>query len=359
MTVFFRERLSVKTVLAYIVCVSLALLLGCQKPQPQPIEQQPQTQSVPQDEIVDLSLLCKNIEKNIASIDAERTTFALEQINQDLKLCLPLSNFEEQKHFLSLSNQMYRKFLTVNRNAAQQAAFEHYAFDLSQHPTLQQNHFEQLNLRDQYLLKHTGQAYIEVIDVGEGQLQYRRSPEYLAKIFAPYMPPAEQIFIENLAAQNMQPAFTESRLSIEPHEIVNRALFWEEYLKQYPNSSYRKDARYLLQRYSVFLFLGLSDSPVSESYIDRYAIQNSAMEEIEKLAKLKNSTLAAQADKFLQFLQLSEAQRLQQIPVQTAKKIASSSTESGLAQQQLAQYLGLSSLQPSPTRDCFSDAICH
>lgn len=161
---------------------------------------------------------------------------------------------------------MYRKFLTVNRNAAQQAAFEHYAFDLSQHPTLQQNHFEQLNLRDQYLLKHTGQAYIEVIDVGDGQLQYRRSPEYLAKIFAPYMPPAEQIFIENLAAQNMQPAFTESRLSIEPHEIVNRALFWEEYLKQYPNSSYRKDALSSATLQRIFIPWSRRFSGVGELY---------------------------------------------------------------------------------------------
>ena len=355
MTVPLKTKFSVKQYFPFFIFI---LLIGCQKPEPQPIQEPVQKQSQ-QDETVDLNLLCKNLEKNMLAINAERTTFALEQINQDLKLCLPLSTLAEQQHLLKLSNQMYNNFLSVDRTAPQQAAFEEYAFDLSQHPTIQQNRFEQLTLRDQYLLKHTGQAYIEVIDVGDGQLQYRRSPEYLAKIFAPYMPPAEQIFIENLAAQNMQPAFTESRLSIEPHEIINRALFWEEYLKQYPNSSYRKDARYLLQRYSVFLFLGLDDSPVSESYIDRYAIQNSAMEEIEKLAKLKNSTLAAQANKFLQFLQLSEAQRLQHIPVQTAKKIASSSTKSGLAQQQLAQYLGLSSLQPSPTRDCFSDAICH
>ncbi|MCG4607505.1 hypothetical protein L0O74_14355, partial [Bifidobacterium longum] len=69
-------------------------------------------------------------------------------------------------------------------------------------------------------------------DAGKGMLKYRRSPEYLAKIFAPYMPQAEQIFIENLAAQNMMPVFVEKTLMIEPHEIATRALFWEEYLNQ-------------------------------------------------------------------------------------------------------------------------------
>ncbi|OAL79868.1 hypothetical protein AY606_04250 [Acinetobacter sp. SFB] len=333
------------------------LLLGCQKPEPQPMPEQVQKQSR-QDETVDLSLLCKNIEKNMAEINAERTTFALEQINQDLKLCLPLSTFAEQQHLLVLSNQMYSNFLAVDRTPSQQMAFEEHAFDLSQHPTIQQNHFEQLNLRDQYLLKHKGQAYIELFDAGKGLVNYRRSPEYLAKIFAPYMPRAEQVFIENLASQNMMPVFVENTLMIEPHEIVTRALFWEEYLNQYPKSSYRKDAEYLLQIYTLFLFKGMNDSPVSDTYLDQYAIQASSMDEIEKLAQVKNSYLALQATKFLQFLQLSKPQRLKEIPLQLSPKEQQSLSENQLTLKQLDQYLALQNLSLSKTRDCFSDAVC-
>lgn len=333
------------------------LLLGCQKPEPQPMPEQVQKQSR-QDETVDLSLLCKNIEKNMAEINAERTTFALEQINQDLKLCLPLSTFAEQQHLLVLSNQMYSNFLAVDRTPSQQMAFEEHAFDLSQHPTIQQNHFEQLNLRDQYLLKHKGQAYIELFDAGKGLVNYRRSPEYLAKIFAPYMPRAEQVFIENLASQNMMPVFVENTLMIEPHEIVTRALFWEEYLNQYPKSSYRKDAEYLLQIYTLFLFKGMNDSPVSDTYLDKYAIQSSSMDEIEKLAQVKNSYLALQATKFLQFLQLSKPQRLKEIPLQLSPKEQQSLSENQLTLKQLDQYLALQNLSLSKTRDCFSDAVC-
>ncbi|TCB51993.1 hypothetical protein E0H80_04375 [Acinetobacter sp. ANC 4779] len=333
------------------------LLLGCQKPEPQPMPEQVQKQSR-QDETVDLSLLCKNIEKNMAEINAERTTFALEQINQDLKLCLPLSTFAEQQHLLVLSNQMYSNFLAVDRTPSQQMAFEEHAFDLAQHPTIQQNHFEQLNLRDQYLLKHKGQAYIELFDAGKGLVNYRRSPEYLAKIFAPYMPRAEQVFIENLASQNMMPVFVENTLMIEPHEIVTRALFWEEYLNQYPKSSYRKDAEYLLQIYTLFLFKGMNDSPVSDTYLDKYAIQSSSMDEIEKLAQVKNSYLALQATKFLQFLQLSKPQRLKEIPLQLSLKEQQSLSENQLTLKQLDQYLALQNLSLSKTRDCFSDAVC-
>jgi len=354
MTVSFKKKFSVKKCLPFVI---LMLLLGCQKPEPQPIPEQVQKQSE-QDETVDLSSLCKNIENNMSTINAERTTFALEQINQDLKLCLPLSTFAEQKHLLVLSNQMYKNFLTVDRTPSQQVAFETYAFDLAQHPTIQQSHFEQLNLRDQYLLKHKGQAYIELFDAGKGLVNYRRSPEYLAKIFAPYMPQAEQVFIENLATQNMMPVFVENTLMIEPHEIANRALFWEEYLNQYPKSSYRKDAEYLLHMYTQFLFKGMNDSPVSETYTDQYSIQSSSLDEIEKLARVKNSYLALQATKFLQFLQLSEQQRLKEIPLQLSSKQQQSMSENQLTLKQLDQYLGLQNLSLSKTRDCFSDSVC-
>lgn len=332
-------------------------LLGCQKPELQPIPEQIETQSQPE-EMVDLSLLCQKLSENMLSINAERTTFALEQINQDLKLCLPLSSLAEQKRLLSLSNQMYDNFLRVDRTALQQSAFENYALDLAQHPTVQQNHFEQLNLRDQYLLKHKGQAYVELFDAGKGNLRYRRNPEYLAKIFAPYMPEAEQSFIENLANQNIQPVISENTLLIEADEIVKRALFWEGYLKQYPKSSYRKDAEYLLQMYSLFLFMGTSESPVSESFLDVSSIHNNTFDEIEKLADIQNSNLALQAQKFIQFIHWSESQRLKQIILPSHLKLSDLQNTHLLAQKQLQHYLGLKSLNTAKPRDCFRDAIC-
>ena len=53
MTVPFNKRCSVKPYFAFVICI---LLLGCQKPEPQPIPEQVQKQSQ-QDEPVDLSLL--------------------------------------------------------------------------------------------------------------------------------------------------------------------------------------------------------------------------------------------------------------------------------------------------------------
>ena len=161
-------------------------------------------------------------------IDNTRTTFALEQINQDLKVCLPLLPLNEQLNLLNLSTEMYQRFLHVERSATEQAAFDQHAFDLAQHPTIQQSHFENFASRDQYLLKHKGQAYLELYDAGEAQLVYRRSPQYLAIIFAPYMPDAEQNFIERMAKDNMQHSLRDGGLTLDAADLAERALFWED-----------------------------------------------------------------------------------------------------------------------------------
>ena len=333
------------------------LLFGCQQPESQVAQEQPPKQQ--QQEItVDLTEMCKNLKKNMLEINNQRTTFALEEINQDLKVCLPLLKLAEQKKLLELSGTMYDNFLQVERSPQQQLAFEQYAFDMAQHPTIQQSHFEQFSLRDQYLIKHQGQAYIELMDQGEGMLAYRRSPQYLAIVFAPYMPEAEKAFMTELAQQNIQMPFLDGALTIDPQEIVIRALFWENYLEQYPRSSYRHDAEYLLQMYTHFLFKGMNNSPVSESYNDQNAINSSSLFEIKKLAKLKHSHLAWQAQRFLQFLELSEQQRNAQIPVQLSPQQKQSGQSNLQTLKQLDQFLGLPELNTRSPRDCFRDAIC-
>lgn len=115
-----------------------ALLAACQKPEPVSFQEPAQIEAS-STQTLDLTDLCQKIDKNMSEIDAQRTTFALEQINQDLKLCLPLLGFQQQKHLLGLSNKMYHDFLSVERTPQQQRAFESYALEMAQHPTIQQS----------------------------------------------------------------------------------------------------------------------------------------------------------------------------------------------------------------------------
>lgn len=328
---------------------SLLFVGGCQQSSEPQVEMEQAEVKTVQSPANDFTLMCENIEKNMSQINEQRTTFALEQINQDLKVCLPLMELAEQKHLMQRSTEMYQRFLHVERTEFQQRAFEQYALDMAQHPTIQQSHFEQLTTRDQYLLKHKGQAYVELLDQGNGTLQYRRSPEYLVRIFAPYLPAAEKVFIENLAEQNMEPVLVEKRLQLEAANIAARALFWEDYLQTYPKSSYQRDAEYLLKQYTYFLFRGSEQSPISEDYRDRYSVETSHLETIIGLARGQKSKLSTQAQLFLEFLDMNPEQRQRALAADYRDR---SSTE------QILYYAQVTPPSQNYGKDCFKDAIC-
>lgn len=298
---------------------------------------------------LDLDVICQNLKKEMLQMSAQRTTFALEEINRDIRLCLPLVSTEEQKHLMKLSDQMYNNFLKVDRSPQQQRAFDQYAFDQSPFPTIHQSHIEKLHSRDQYLLRHKGQAYIELTDLGAGKTAYTRNSQYLAKVFAPYFPEAEKVFMVELGQQNQTAAFNQNTLMISPQETIRRALFWESYLKNYPQSLLKQDAKYLLDAYSYFFFIGLAESPVSINFDGEFDIQPSSLDEIKLLATHQNSQLAEQARRFLKFIQLSPSQR----------KVSSETSNNAAVQ--LQQYLGLNAFNPNDVkkRNCFSDAICR
>ncbi len=279
---------------ACLLAGSVLLLGGCQQPSDPQIQVEQTETKQTQSPVSDFSLMCQNIEKNMSQINDQRTTFALEQINQDLKVCLPLMELAEQKHLMQRSTEMYQRFLKVDRTEFQQRAFEQYAQEMAQHPTIQHAHFQQLTSRDQYLLKHKGQAYVELLDLGDGTLHYRRSPEYLARIFAPYLPAAEKAFIENLAEQNMEPVLTEKRLQIE-------------------------------------------------------AVDTSHLETIIGLSSGQKSTLSTQARLFLEFLDMTPEQRQQVLPADYRNRSEA---------EQILYYAQISPPSQKYDKDCFTDAIC-
>jgi hypothetical protein len=335
---------------ASCLALLLLLMLACQQPKQPQVEIEPAETSVKKNTATqDFSLMCQNIEKQMAEIDDQRTTFALEQINQNLKVCLPLLEHKQQKNLMRHANAMYSRFLKVERTPAQQRAFEQYALEMAQHPTIQQSHFVELTARDQYLLKHKGQAYVEVVEQGEQQLTYRRSPEYLARIFAPYLPAAERAFIETLSQQNLEPVFTQQRLMIEPAEIAARILDWEDYLKRFPQSPYQKDAEYLLQQYNYFLFHGMNSAPISQDYRDRYAVDHSHLETIIGLSKGNEGGITSKAQRFLEFLDMNEEQR---------RQVLDSEYQNRSAWEQIAHYSGIQMPAQDYKKDCFRDAIC-
>ena len=352
MTSIFQHIKSLNILLPLIaICGGLS---ACQKPIPEEIHTEIANQTSTQTAAPDLNQICQNLKNDMLSISAQRTTFALEQINQDIRLCLPLMKFKEQQQMIHSADIMYANFLKIDRTAAQQKAFDTYAHDQSQFPTIQQSQLEKLHIRDQYLLRHKNQAYIDLVDFNH-QTRYQRNPYYLAKVFAPSFPEAEKVFMQELAEQNQLARFEDEHFELAAQEISRRAQFWESYLKEYPNTNYLADAQYLYNFYTNLLFKGLRNNPISQDYDGRVEIKSEALDEIERLTNIKNSRLADQARLFMKFINMDAQQKNSLIPVTAS----TNEFDQIRVQAQLNKYLNLKSVDLKQPRNCFQDAICH
>lgn len=315
------------------------LITGCQKPE------NPSTPTLPKqpqskEKITDLNKICKNLSIKMQSIDAERTIFALEDVNRELKICLPLMSYSEQMKLFELSHQMYDAFFSIERSEQQEKLFQVFASATLSHPSLQQHNFEHLHIRDQYLITHKNQAYVEIFDNGE-RFVYRRNPHYMSKIFAPYLPEAEGTFVQQLAYEQQQNLILDQHLALEVAEIAARARFWETYLHDYPTSRYYTKALNLSQFYQFLLFFGLDQQPTSYLYQGRSSIEMENLAVIEALATEQNSLLSHQAQRFLNFLD---------------QETTSSDLNN---QKQLQHLLKLPEHVFSKVQSCFSDLLCH
>lgn len=321
-------------------------LVACQ-PAELPLFSDPPPIHVENKTIPDLNELCSNIDQEMLKINQQRTIFALQEINQDLKVCLPLMTTKEQFNLLNISTKMYQNFLHVERTPEQETAFQNYMITMGSHPTIQQKHFQKMTLRDQYLVKHQGQAYIEVTTQIDQYSYYRRHPQYLARIFAPYLPKTEQTFILALADQNAQPIFNGDHLNLEPATLVERALFWENYIQNYPQSRYLQDAKQLYHIYGQLLFIGNEQARLSDTYDGENTINKKSLIAIQHLAKQPHSPLAKQAKRFLSFVHRDTAYKKY-----TFNPIADRPLHA------LQQYLGITPISLKNQKKCLNEAIC-
>ena len=345
----------------YLLLGILILMLGgifvaCQKPLDHDNSAEQQMHVAAQAPEEKLKQDCHVLQDKMQSMDEQRSNLSLVQVNQQIRSCLILMDFPAQLKLMTLADQMYEHFLKIDRTPEQQEAFNDYFHAQSQFPTLQQSQYERLHPRDRYLLAHKGLADIDLVETAD-QVQYQRNPNYLGRVFAPYFPEAERVFMQELAEQNQQASFQQRAFLLGAEEILRRAQFWDHYLQQYPDSHFIQDARFLAQFYANVLFKGLPHDPVSTLYQGPEDIAPHYLRLIEGLANdKKNSPLTKQAARFLEFINLPEQKKNQLVPPNIAKLSLEQRRQA-----QLVHYLELKPIDPiqPPSRDCFRDAICY
>ncbi|WP_111895054.1 hypothetical protein [Acinetobacter sp. MB5] len=334
------------------------LIAGCHQSPSEQHQEEPE----PHTSKTNVISLCSLLSQQMQNINNSSSIQDLQYVNQQLQKCLPQIPMAERQQLLYASTSMYQRFLASDRSTEEQRAFDQYA--MSGNAVYSTSYLSEMSPRDRYLIQNQGNAaYYEVYDSGDTGIMYRRQPQYLLHIFAPYLPKAEQFFIEHLAAQNQFPILSGNSFNASWSELSKRALFWQNYVNTYPNSALIDDAQRLKFKYAQFLFHGVSNIPVSTNYVGEDSIYPEALEEIKYLATQDHSNLGLQAKKFLRFIHIAPSQRDQDIPVElspTEQRSAQSNTIKAI--KQLDRYIGLyDPLTLDSThinRDCLSDAIC-
>ena len=310
---------------------------------------------------------CDNIPLQMSAITANSDLQSLTVVNVALKRCVPLVNMETRKLWLEASWDMYQRFLKLGGNSKTAMVWDEFSGILEGYPDensedkqarlqRQAELWPRLTPRMQQMSLWLGKEYIDNYYIGEGEMALRRHPHFITDVFAPYLPEDEQVFSRQLAKENTTLTTNDAALVIPWSEVSNRALFWERYLKRYPDSPYAKQAEFLFQWYQAILFQGLDNTPVLEFDEKQLNISADAMAIHQALSTKTDSLMAAKSKDFIQWLQLQQ-QHWSQL---------SATERADFGKQVQLEHKKLQVAFPNPVSagknshyDCFTDALCH
>ncbi|WP_309952399.1 hypothetical protein [Acinetobacter calcoaceticus] len=355
-----------KKFLMMSMCSAL-ILSGCNKTSQQDQAVSKEQKSTEQKPVSKQNNSCIEINAAIQKINQNSKIEDLNQINEKLKTCVPSLKNDEQLKLINASTTMYQRFLKQDYTDKTARAFEAFGYAVleqkQQDPKKviqsQKKLFDQLSPRDQYLLQHNGEAYIDLLYQGEGMFTYRRQPNYLVDVFSKALTADQKEFLTRMAKDNQDIFYNDGALAVSWKELTERALFWEKFIQKYPKSHFINDAKLLFNEYRYFIFFGLDNTPVSDEYAPNTWFDKDALEQIQFLSTQNQSSLAKPAQQFLKFIATPVEERNKQFKIDLTEKNGDKKSNYQVTHEQLEQLLKFDSPWNTEVyRDCHIDAIC-
>lgn len=355
-----------KKFLMMSVCSAL-LLSGCNRTSQQDQAVSKEQKSTEQKPVSKPDNSCIQINAAIQKINQNSKIEDLNQINEKLKTCVPSLKNDEQLKLINASTTMYQRFLKQDYTDKTARAFEAFGYAVLEHKQRdpkkviqsQKKLFDQLSPRDQYLLQHNGEAYIDLLYQGEGMFTYRRQPNYLVDVFSKALTADQKEFLTRMAKDNQDIFYNDGALAVSWKELTERALFWEKFIQKYPKSHFIGDAKLLFNEYRYFIFFGLDNTPVSDEYAPNTWIDKDALEQIQFLSTQNQSSLAKPAQQFLKFIATPVEERNKQFKIDLTEKNGDKKSNYQITHEQLEQLLKFDSPWNTEVyRDCHIDAVC-
>lgn len=284
----------------------------------------------------------------LSQIDQKSSIQQLAVTNSTLKKCIKNLNHTQIYQLLESTNLMYQRFLTTSSGGESMQGLNAYGYalfypdnakDLGQGDaaTIKKN----LPQRDQYLMDQVGKQYIQFLDVGEGYFELKQHPQYTVDMFAAYLPQAEAVFIQRMAKDNADILYSDAAITISGQALAERALFWENYIKQYPQSRYIKDAELLLNEYQYLIFIGSENSPSFSFSKHHFTIQPETQQALHWLSRQPDTPLVLSAQFFAEAL----------------AEPATTLSDEQQAYDFVKQYMNLK--PRNDRRDCHQYALCN
>ncbi|SEO74169.1 hypothetical protein SAMN04487817_11326 [Acinetobacter sp. yr461] len=346
---------------------SALILSGCNKTSQQDQAVSKEQKSTEQKPVSKQNNSCIEINAAIQKINQNSKIEDLNQINEKLKTCVPSLKNDEQLKLINASTIMYQRFLKQDYTDKTARAFESFGYAVleqkQQDPKKviqsQKKLFDQLSPRDQYLLQHNGEAYIDLLYQGEGMFTYRRQPNYLVDVFSKALTADQKEFLTRMAKDNQDIFYNDGALAVSWKELTERALFWEKFIQKYPKSHFISDAKLLFNEYRYFIFFGLDNTPVSDEYAPNTWFDKDALQQIRFLSTQNQSSLAKPAQQFLKFIATPVEERNKQFKIDLTDKNGDEKSNYQVTHEQLEQLLKFDSPWNTEVyRDCHMDAVC-
>lgn len=103
-------------------------------------------------------------------------------------------------------------------------------------------------------------ANIEIWDIGEGMTEIRTVPEFYLNLFKNYLPQDQAAFLKLEAFDSTELYDNDGGFAISLTQVSQRVLNWEQFLVQYPNSTYFDKAKVTYKHYLQDYLYGLDNT---------------------------------------------------------------------------------------------------
>ncbi len=303
---------------------------------------------------------CLAQNKAMEKIDDTSKIEAIYAVQKQLKACLPTVSNAKVLALLKSYQTMYNRFLASDLNSdADYETFNSAIYELYYGDGLSSAQLKTLTPRDQYLVGLVkSDADVSINAEGEGFFSFGHNLKTMADIFTPYLRQDQSEFIQRMAKDNQDAFWSDASVTVSLEELIERALFWENYIQQYPDGYRIKDAKYLLDFYRYIIFFGAENTQWTDDAIRKFMMPEDE-QMIQQLSKHPSSVLAKDSQNFLRFLALSDSERQQKYPAPSTDEEGREVGNWAIAHYQLDKALQIPSIwNEIENKDCFNGLFC-